>query len=231
MKYSISEIHPIKHFRTITHHRHQVMINCIRAGIGFQGMFHDLSKYMPEEFIAGALHYQGTRSPNEGEREEYGYSKAWMHHKGRNKHHFEYWTDYSKETRQLQPVLMPKRYVIEMFCDRMAASQTYNGKNYKDTDPLNYFLGGKKVRVMHPMTEAEIEIIIRILALEGSSAAFSYTRRWLKSKGHMIPRPSSSQMANKEIAELYKRTRSLTRKNMMLPYGMHQNKVDFDHSV
>ena len=82
------------HFRTITKHRHQVIRHCARAGIFWQGLGHDLTKYCPEEFWVGAKYYQGTRSPNEREREEYGYSKAWMHHKGRNKHHFEYWTDY-----------------------------------------------------------------------------------------------------------------------------------------
>ena len=82
-------MHPIRHFRTITRHRHKVIANCFRAGIGWQGLFHDLSKYSPTEFWPGARYYQGTRSPNEIEREKYGYSPAWLHHKGRNRHHFE----------------------------------------------------------------------------------------------------------------------------------------------
>ena len=72
------------HFKTITQHRHAVIRNCRRAGILFQGLFHDLSKYSPSEFIPGAMHYQGTRSPKEGEGDEYGFSYAWMHHKGWN---------------------------------------------------------------------------------------------------------------------------------------------------
>jgi hypothetical protein len=83
------------HIRTINRHRLEVMKNCFKSGIFWQGLTHDLSKFSPEEFFVGVSHYQGTRSPNEGEREDYGYSKAWMHHKGRNKHHFEYWTDYN----------------------------------------------------------------------------------------------------------------------------------------
>ena len=88
-------IKALKHFNTITKHRHRVILHCMKAGIGFQGLFHDLSKYSPKEFMSGARYYQGTKSPNEEERRLYGYSKAWMHHKGRNRHHFEYWTDYS----------------------------------------------------------------------------------------------------------------------------------------
>ena len=99
------------HFKTITNHRHAVIRNCFKAGIGFQGLFHDLSKYMPSEFFYGCKFYQGTRSPNEGEREDHGFSYAWMHHKGRNKHHFEYWTDYNAQTKRLEPVKMPLKYV------------------------------------------------------------------------------------------------------------------------
>ena len=119
----------INHFKTITEHKKEVLKGCIKAGIPLQGLMHDLSKYMPSEFIVGAIYYQGNRSPNEGEREAYGYSKAWMHHKGRNRHHFEYWTDYDTVTRIMSPVKMPYKYVAEMFCDRLAASKIYMKEN------------------------------------------------------------------------------------------------------
>ena len=128
----------IGHFKTITTHRHAVIRNCFKAGIGFQGLFHDLSKYMPSEFFYGCKFYQGTRSPNEGEREDHGFSYAWMHHKGRNRHHFEYWTDYNPKTRKMEPVKMPLRYVKEMFCDRVAASKIYMKESYTDSSPLEY---------------------------------------------------------------------------------------------
>lgn len=83
------------HFLLITRHRHKVIAHCKKAGILWQGLRHDLSKYSPTEFIPGVKYYQGNRSPNEKEREILGYSLAWLHHKGRNRHHFEYWTDYN----------------------------------------------------------------------------------------------------------------------------------------
>ena len=107
-------------------------------------MFHDLSKYSPTEFLEGIKYYQGTRSPNERARELKGYSIAWMHHKGRNKHHFEYWTDYSNETHQLEPIEMPLRYVVEMFCDRVAASKIYGRDKYNDSYALNYYLAKRR---------------------------------------------------------------------------------------
>ena len=101
------------HFRTITKHRHKVIANCFRAGIFWQGLRHDLSKDSPTEFIPGAKYYQGgKRSPNESARETYGYSKAWLHHKGRNRHHFEFWTDYNPKTKKLEAVQMPTQVVV-----------------------------------------------------------------------------------------------------------------------
>lgn len=154
-----------------------VIRHCAKAGILWQGLLHDLSKYSPEEFIPGALYYQGSRSPNEGEREAYGYSRAWMHHKGRNKHHFEYWTDYDPVTRRMMPVKMPLRYVKEMFCDRVAASKIYRGEQYTDTHPLEYFLNAKAKRKIHPETSAMIEKLLRMLAVRGEEKTFAYIRK------------------------------------------------------
>lgn len=170
---------PLKHFITITKHRHAVIRHCFKAGIGFQGLFHDLSKYTPTEFIQGARHYQGTRSPNEGERETIGYSKAWMHHKGRNKHHFEYWTDYDIKDKQMKGMPMPDRYLIEMFCDRVAASKTYLGKDYKLESSLQYFENGRQRRgnLIHPETSEKLEFLLRMLAKEGEDKTFAYIRK------------------------------------------------------
>lgn len=169
-------IHPIRHFITITKHRHLVIRHCFRAGIGWQGLFHDLSKYGPTEFIPGARFYQGSRSPNERERELYGYSQAWMHHKGRNKHHFEYWTDLNPQTKCYEPVPMPVRYVKEMFCDRVAASKIYQGEKYVDSHPLQYFLKGNARSRMHADTADLLESWLRMLAERGEKETFKAIR-------------------------------------------------------
>lgn len=175
-------MHIIRHFRTITKHRHAVIKHCFRAGIPLQGLLHDLSKYSPTEFFPGARFWQGTRSPNEAEREKYGYSAAWLHHKGRNKHHFEYWNDYNPKERRVMPVKMPRKYVAEMFCDRVAASKIYQGKNYTDSHPLSYFLPGKPKRFIHPETSDEIEMLLKMLAEKGEDETFKYLRQWVKEK-------------------------------------------------
>ena len=165
-----------KHFKTITRHRHEVIKNCRRAGIFWQGLFHDLSKYSPSEFFTGAKYYQGDRSPNDAERRENGYSTAWMHHKGRNKHHFEYWTDYSPVTKRVEPVKMPLRHLKEMFCDRVAASKIYQGKKYQDSHPLDYFILGKERRVIHQETSDLLEKLLIMLCEDGEEQTFEYIR-------------------------------------------------------
>ena len=89
-----------------------VMHNCFKCGLYWQGLVHDLSKYSWTEFSVGAKYYQGTRSPNDAERESKGYSSAWLHHKGRNKHHLEYWVDYSVDRNcvELVGMRMPEKY-------------------------------------------------------------------------------------------------------------------------
>lgn len=173
-------LHPISHFHTITRHRHVVMQHCFRAGIPLQGLLHDLSKYTPAEFIPGARYFQGTRSPNEAEREQNGFSSAWMHHKGRNRHHFEYWTDYNPKTKMMEPVPMPNRYIIEMFCDRVAASKVYRGAQYVNSDPLDYYHLGSQTRKIHPKTAKKIHFLLKMLAERGEDATFAYIRRMKK---------------------------------------------------
>ena len=133
---------------------------------------------MPKEFLLGAKYYQGDKSPNVGERAEKGYSEAWMHHKGRNKHHFEYWTDYNIQANKVMPVKMPLKYVIEMFCDRVAASKVYARGNYNDTMPLEYYLKNKEYYVgyLHPKSARILEKLFRMLASAGEEKTFAYIR-------------------------------------------------------
>lgn len=172
----------VKHFTTITKHRHQVIKNCKKCGILWQGLRHDLSKYSPTEFWAGAKFYQGTRSPNDAERRQNGFSVAWMHHKGRNRHHFEYWTDYEVQTGLIKPVEMPIRYVVEMFCDRVAASKIYQKEKYTDSSPLDYFMQAKKRRIIHPNTSDLLEKLLVMLSEQGEEKTFAYIRKELIKK-------------------------------------------------
>lgn len=177
-----------KHFKTITYHRYLVMRGCFKLGLYWQGLTHDLSKYSPSEFFVGVKYYQGTRSPNNAEREAIGYSSAWLHHKGRNKHHYEYWLDYSPTSEEgcvILPAPMPDRYIAEMFADRIAASKVYNGADYRDDSPLKYYLLGRGNAPLHPYTREMLEKLLYMLAEKGEKETFSYLRTFLKQSHNM----------------------------------------------
>lgn len=175
-----------KHFKTITHHRHLVMLGCFRIGLYRQGFLHDLSKYSPAEFCRGVQYYQGVRSPNAAEREENGYSEAWMHHKGRNKHHYEYWSDLSRETGKYESVELPRKYLAEMVMDRRAACMTYQGKNYTQASAYTYFVNSRERALMHPNTQKQLEFLLTMLKDEGEKKLFSYLKHHVL-KGKPFP--------------------------------------------
>lgn len=180
----VIDMHIWKHFKTITYHKWLVMKGCFAVGLYWQGFLHDLSKYMPSEFLVGAKYYQGTQSPNNAERLEKGYSSAWLHHKGRNKHHYEYWLDYSSHIGQgIIPAKMPKRYVIEMYIDRVAASKNYNKEKYTDDMPLLYYQNGEAWKFMHEETREMLEFLLEMNAKNGESATIKYIKEnYIKTK-------------------------------------------------
>ena len=171
-------MHIWAHLKTVHHHRALVRKYCFRLGLYWQGLTHALSKYSTTEFWAGAKYFQDDHSPHAAHRTAYGYSASSLHPRGRNRHHFEFWTDYNPEGSGISGVEMPKKYVAEMFCDRLAASKVYRGKDFDPGDPYKFFLRGKQRRLLlHPNTEALLETILLILKDEGEDAAFDYVRR------------------------------------------------------
>ena len=165
-----------QHFKTITYHRWLVCRGCFQVGLYWQGLTHDLSKYSPTEFFVGAKYFQGNRSPNGAERDEKGYSEAWMHHKGRNRHHYEYWTDMSPVTGKYESVPVPRKYLVEMVMDRIAACMVYEGKGYTPGSALNYLLRSREKTLLHPDTRRQLEHILTMLRDEGKQRTFRYLR-------------------------------------------------------
>lgn len=169
------------HFHTITAHKLRVMKYCFRAGLYRQGLLHDMSKYSPVEFCAGVKYFQGDRSPNEAERLDKGYSAAWLHHKGRNKHHLEYWIDYAPELDfKMGGMEMPVKYVAEMFCDRVAACQIYQKEKYTDASPWEYYAKSRDRNIIHPNTRALLEKLLLMLRDEGEDVTLRYIRENLR---------------------------------------------------
>lgn len=173
----------VGHFKTIKEHRRVVRQECFKLGLYYQGLTHDLSKYSPIEFRTGVLYYQGDRSPNAAEREEKGYSLAWLHHKGRNMHHFEFWQDIALDKSQgIIGNKMPLRYVAEMYCDRLAACKIYQKDKYTQWSPWNYYCQSAKYLTIHPDTRRLLEKLLYMTGKYGEEKTFRYLRYLLKVK-------------------------------------------------
>ena len=171
------------HFKTITTHKLLVMRYCFRVGLYRQGLLHDLSKYSWTEFSVGAKYYQGDRSPNNAEREDTGVSASWLHHKGRNRHHFEYWVDYGINCDTIITGMpMPRKYIAEMVLDRISASRVYKGEAYTQRSPLEYYeRGTKNLWFVHKDVKRDVEALLRILADHGEEKLLWYMKpRYLK---------------------------------------------------
>ena len=166
------------HLSTIRRHRKEVRKLLFKCGLYWQGLTHDLSKYSPTEFWRGVKYFTGTASPHVGERAEYGYSEAWIHHHNYNKHHAEYWWDI-KDGKSV-PCEMPFKYLAEMICDRVAASKVYLGDKYTDFAPLDYYLTHMDENQFNDVTRATLEIALVRIKTEGLDIVLENIKRELK---------------------------------------------------
>ena len=154
----------VKHFITITKHKWVVFKLCCMAGEPWRGFMHDWSKYSLTEFWESAKYYNGKYSPIHACRRLNGYSKAWLHHKGRNKHHHEYWYDYNTE--QKTPI-MPYKYAVEMICDNLAAGIVYNGKDWTNSTQIEYWNKVESKKKVNPQINKFAKAVFKQVSKEG----------------------------------------------------------------
>ena len=166
----------LKHLIVINKHRWNVFKLCFKVGIPWRGFLHDLSKFSPSEFFESVKYYQGNKSPIPIARKTKGYSSAWLHHKGRNKHHLEYWVDPRCKS---YAIVVPYKYAAEMACDKMAASIVYNGKNWTTRSEYDYWMKEKQISIVHPKIDNFLTEIFRQVIDQGINKV--YTKKNFKS--------------------------------------------------
>lgn len=168
-----------RHLKTITKHKFLVMKYCFKCGIIWRGLMHDNSKYSPIELFNNIKYYDGNRSPIVSAKEKIGYSIAWQHHKGHNPHHWEYWID-NVGTRKNTPVPMPKKFIIEMVCDWIAAGQTYLGENWDSDKPIEYYNKSKSEMILHPDTAKLVEKLVKTISINGLKEFYKLAKEILR---------------------------------------------------
>lgn len=165
----------IKHFCTISKHKYIVMMECIKCGQIWRGLTHDNSKFGFTEFFSSARNFQGTRSPIEAEKEKYGYSLAWQHHRGHNPHHWEYWID-NLGTYRNDPIKIPYPYVVEMVCDWIGAGKVYSGEKWTTKEPLEYYNKVRSTRIFHRDTEILLVFFLDVISEQGLRIFYGLAR-------------------------------------------------------
>lgn len=144
----------LKLLRRVIIHKFWVAYYCFQLGLYWQGITHDFSKFSLTE-IKGALKYwNDSKSSLAYEKELNGYSATFLHHRGRNPHHYEYWIHSLDEGGV--PAEMPRKYVLELICDYLAACRTYGGDPRKEID---WWLKVSPKMKMHPKTKEYITCV------------------------------------------------------------------------
>ena len=147
-----------KHFKRILVHKYWVLYYCHKAGITWQGIVHDMSKFSWTEFSEAVKYYDPYRSLIAIAKELNGYSEAWQHHKGRNKHHHVYWTDnYDEGTTAIK---MPTKYAVELICDYFGAARAYWGERFSFKYEWHWWLKNRKNLKMHESTKRFVDYIL-----------------------------------------------------------------------
>lgn len=146
------------HLKTIIKHKYYVGKYCFMCGLYWQGITHDLSKFSPTEFWESVKYCTGKRSPIDKCKEVNGYSNAWFHHKGRNKHHWEYWVDNFESGMTFAKI--PFKYALELICDYLGAGKAYNEKGFTIKDEYQWWIQQRNIKLFHPDTKLLIDIIM-----------------------------------------------------------------------
>ena len=149
----------IKYFNYVLRHKWYVFVECMKFRIPLQGIFHDASKFMPDEFIPYAQYFYGSIDRNTNNTGYFhkndkntSFNKAWLKHQKRNKHHWQHWI-LREDTGDTILLPMPLKYMKEMLADWRGAGKA---QGYGD-NTIEWYEQNKDRMMLHPSTRKWIE--------------------------------------------------------------------------
>lgn len=119
-----------QYFKYILEHKKNVGIECIKMLMPIHAITHDLSKFLPSEFIPYARYFFDTNKAkkyDKGTEEHKDFQLGWCHHQNRNKHHWNYWVSVTRKSNAQHPIPMPHRYIEQMVADWRGMSRKFGG--------------------------------------------------------------------------------------------------------
>lgn len=135
----------LKYFRYLIVHKWHVFIACLRYGIVWQGITHDLSKFLPDELFPYIDYF------NSNPKDHDAFDYAWLKHQHRNPHHWQFWI-LVNDNDGTYPLQMPDKYAKEMLCDWIGADKTK-----KLSGVGAWYEANKNKMVLHTETRRWIE--------------------------------------------------------------------------
>ena len=149
-----------KHLWVVIKHKSNVLYYASKLGIFWTGLVHDLTKFTPTEFNRSVKYFHGKKSPTIVERASHdNFSYICVAHTGRNKHHWQYWVDYTRWEIVVNKI--PFRHALEYVADVLSASKVYNPKDFNFMVAHDYFKEHSKTYLMHPATKEFILLCIK----------------------------------------------------------------------
>ena len=167
------------HFKTIRTHRKWVRKYCFLAGIPWRGITHDLSKYSPTEFWESVRYWTGNGSPIDACKKENGFSRGWLHHKGRNPHHYEYWMD--NFDKGGIPLIMQEKDFTEQVCDFLGAARAYTKDKFSYEAELEWWENKRDNCAMHPLNKCMLDtIFFKFSTMTDDEVERLLSERWIQ---------------------------------------------------
>jgi hypothetical protein len=162
----------ISYLKYILKHKWYVLKECCRLGIVWRGLTHDLSKFLPSEWIPYRNFFYGKyhsvyefhgdvrndmliHGVTFKEEVDDAFNYSWLKHIHRNPHHWQHWIlHYDNGTVEARKI--PEKYLREMLADWIGAGLAITGKK----DIKEWYYKNRDNIVMHPKSRAWIESMI-----------------------------------------------------------------------
>jgi hypothetical protein len=125
-----------RYLRTVIKHKYYVFIAGFKFGVPlYRLIIHDWSKFLPSEWFPYVDKFERSN-------DSLAFEIAWLKHKHRNPHHWEYWVDNEGDC-----YLPPPSYLREMVADWMAAGKAYEGEWPTENNWVWYTNNQHKIRL------------------------------------------------------------------------------------
>jgi len=120
----------LKYLSYVIRHRWYVFVECLKMGLVWRGLVHDLSKFLPSEWFPYVNYFNGEwrckgdvppdyKAPQEIKA---AFDLAWLKHQHRNPHHWQYWR-LREDDGGTKVLPMPPVFVKEMLADWRGAGK------------------------------------------------------------------------------------------------------------